>query len=113
MFETEDLVSRKNEKHVILCLLEIARRGAKFGMAAPILVQFEQQIDREIAREQAGEDAEDAEDEQELEDEPEEPPMVYGPTQQVVTNDLKSLDEMVSTATNACYQLWLHGAPVA
>ncbi|XP_037090795.1 uncharacterized protein LOC119111074 [Pollicipes pollicipes] len=49
MFETEDLVSRKNEKHVILCLLEIGRRGAKFGMAAPMLVQFEQQIDREIA----------------------------------------------------------------
>lgn len=22
---------RKNEKHVILCLLEVARRGAKFG----------------------------------------------------------------------------------
>ena len=94
MFETEDLVSRKNEKHVILCLLEIARRGAKFGMAAPILVQFEQQIDREIAREEAG-GGDTAGDQ--------EPPaiMVYGPSQQVVTNDLKSLDEMVSTAHQA------------
>ena len=29
MFETDDLVLRKNEKHVILALLEIARRGAR------------------------------------------------------------------------------------
>lgn len=26
LFETEDLIARKNEKHVILCLLEVARR---------------------------------------------------------------------------------------
>lgn len=32
LFETDDLIMRKNEKHVILCLLEVARRGAKFGM---------------------------------------------------------------------------------
>ena len=50
MFETEDLVSRKNEKHVILTLLDVARRGAKAGMLAPVLIQFEQEIDREIAR---------------------------------------------------------------
>jgi hypothetical protein len=50
MFETEDLVCRKNEKHVILTLLEVARRGARLGMLAPMLVQFEQEIDREIAR---------------------------------------------------------------
>lgn len=50
MFETEDLVCRKNEKHVILTILEVARRGAKIGMLAPMLVQFEQEIDREIAR---------------------------------------------------------------
>lgn len=29
LFETDDLIMRKNEKHVILCLLEVARRGAK------------------------------------------------------------------------------------
>jgi len=50
MFETEDLVTRKNEKHFILTLLEVARRGAKVGMITPLLVQFEQEIDREIAR---------------------------------------------------------------
>merc|ERR1712045_173918 len=51
MFETEDLVCRKNEKHAVLTLLEVARRGAKIGMLAPMLVQFEQEIEREIARE--------------------------------------------------------------
>ena len=50
MFETEDLVCRKNEKHVVLTLLDVARKGAKVGMLAPMLVQFEQEIDREIAR---------------------------------------------------------------
>merc|ERR1712173_393720 len=47
MFETEDLVSQKNEKHVVLTLLEVARRGAKIGMLAPMLVQFEQELARE------------------------------------------------------------------
>lgn len=28
---------RKNEKHVILCLLEVARRGAKFGKFEPFI----------------------------------------------------------------------------
>ena len=37
MFETEDLVSQKNEKHVVLTLLEVARRGAKIGMLAPMV----------------------------------------------------------------------------
>lgn len=30
-FETDDLVLRKNEKSVILCLLEVARHGFHFG----------------------------------------------------------------------------------
>merc|ERR1712106_1205464 len=46
------LVSQKNEKHVVLTLLEVARRGAKIGMLAPMLVQFEQEIDQELAREE-------------------------------------------------------------
>ncbi|NWU64335.1 GA2L2 protein, partial [Pterocles burchelli] len=37
MFETEDLVLRKNEKNFVLCLLELARRAARFGMCAPTL----------------------------------------------------------------------------
>ncbi|ELK35743.1 GAS2-like protein 2 [Myotis davidii] len=39
MFETEDLVLRKNVKSVVLCLLELGRRAWRFGVAAPTLVQ--------------------------------------------------------------------------
>ncbi|ESO03434.1 hypothetical protein HELRODRAFT_141530, partial [Helobdella robusta] len=49
LFETEDLVSRKNERNVVLCLLEVGRRGSKFGVLAPQLVQLEKEIDDEIA----------------------------------------------------------------
>ncbi|NWS71573.1 GA2L2 protein, partial [Crotophaga sulcirostris] len=48
MFETEDLVLRKNEKNFVLCLLELARRAARFGMRAPTLVQMEEEIEEEL-----------------------------------------------------------------
>ncbi|XP_030328450.1 GAS2-like protein 2 [Strigops habroptila] len=51
MFETEDLVLRKNEKNFVLCLLELARRAARFGMRAPTLVQMEQEIEEELRQE--------------------------------------------------------------
>lgn len=41
LFETDDLIMRKNEKHVILCLLEVARRGAKFGKYVVLKKTFE------------------------------------------------------------------------
>ena len=108
---------RKNEKHVILCLLEVARRGAKLGMLAPMLVQMERQIDREIAADNkamgvsigtetdkmahsisVGTDGDELFDsDSEDEDAAEEPVLVYGPQPQIITNDLKSLDEMVSS----------------
>lgn len=94
LFETDDLILRKNEKHVILCLLEVARRGAKFGMLAPMLVQLEREIDREIAAEQRTDNLDDSDEEE-----------PYGPIPQVVTNDLKSLDEMVSAFLVICFQL--------
>lgn len=93
LFETDDLILRKNERNVILCLLEVARRGAKFGMLMPMLVQMERQIDREIAAENKavnGATNEDTDD-----DCDDEPCLIYGPQPQIVTNDLKSLDEMV------------------
>lgn len=111
LFETDDLIMRKNEKHVILCLLEVARIGARFGMEAPMLVQMERQIDREIAADNkamgteekmthsisVGTDANLFDDDSEDEDNiAEEPLLVYGPQPQIITNDLKSLDEMVS-----------------
>lgn len=48
LFETEDLVQGRNERNVVLCLLEVARRGARIGMPAPRLVQLEAEIDEEI-----------------------------------------------------------------
>uniref|UniRef100_A0A8C7EF41 Growth arrest specific 2 like 2 n=1 Tax=Nothoprocta perdicaria TaxID=30464 RepID=A0A8C7EF41_NOTPE len=51
MFETEDLVLRKNEKNFVLCLLEVARRASRFGMSAPTLVQMEEEIEEELRRE--------------------------------------------------------------
>lgn len=91
LFETDDLILRKNEKHVILCLLEVARRGAKLGMLAPMLVQLEREIDREIAAEQRGDSLDESDEEEQ-----------YGPIPQVVTNDLKSLDEMVRDLVERC-----------
>lgn len=91
LFETDDLILRKNEKHVILCLLEVARRGAKFGMLAPMLVQLEREIDREIAAEQSGNNLDDSDEDEQ-----------FGPMPQVVTNDLKSLDEMVRELVERC-----------
>ncbi|XP_069471023.1 GAS2-like protein 2 isoform X2 [Ambystoma mexicanum] len=51
MFETDDLVLRKNEKNFVLCLLELARRASRFGMSAPVLIQMEEQIEEEIREE--------------------------------------------------------------
>ncbi len=51
MFETDDLVLRKNEKNFVLCLLEVARRASRFGMASPVLIQLEQEIEEEIREE--------------------------------------------------------------
>ncbi|XP_076854108.1 uncharacterized protein gas2l1 [Brachyhypopomus gauderio] len=53
MFETNDLVERCNEKNFVLCLLEVARRGAKFGMLAPMLIQLEEEIEEEIRDEES------------------------------------------------------------
>lgn len=122
LFETDDLIMRKNEKHVILCLLEVARRGAKFGMLAPMLVQMERQIDREIAADNkangigtgtqtdntghsiaTGNDEELFDSDSDDEDmDPNGPMLMYGPQPQIVTNDLKSLDEMVRDLVEKC-----------
>ncbi|EHB05109.1 GAS2-like protein 2 [Heterocephalus glaber] len=53
MFETEDLVLRKNVKNVVLCLLELGRRAWRFGVAAPTLVQLEEEIDEELRQDLA------------------------------------------------------------
>lgn len=88
-------------------------------MLAPMLVQMERQIDREIAADNrangvgCGTQTEDNgmhsistgtdgifdDSDSEDEDENNEPMLMYGPMPQIVTNDLKSLDEMVSNAS--------------
>ncbi|XP_005402942.1 PREDICTED: GAS2-like protein 2 [Chinchilla lanigera] len=53
MFETEDLVQRRNVKNVVLCLLELGRRAWRFGVAAPTLVQLEEEIEEELRQDLA------------------------------------------------------------
>ncbi|RZF42393.1 hypothetical protein LSTR_LSTR004201 [Laodelphax striatellus] len=111
LFETDDLIMRKNEKHVILCLLEVARRGARLGMPAPMLVQLEREIDREIAADKRqlkraiSQHHVDATDELLLSDDDDDEDVSdaqFGPLPQIVTNDLKSLDEMVRDLVEKC-----------
>lgn len=52
IFESEDLVLHKYQKPVILTLLDVARRAAKFDVEPPDLVRMEEEIDEEIALEQ-------------------------------------------------------------
>lgn len=60
---------------------QVARRGSKFGVPAPVLVQIEEDIEKEIEFEKRAKES----------DKP--PPE---PVQQKVTCDFKSLDEMVN-----------------
>jgi hypothetical protein len=45
MFESEGLVLHKDEKRVILCLLDVARFAEKVGIPPPQLVRMEREID--------------------------------------------------------------------
>ncbi|XP_013788197.1 GAS2-like protein pickled eggs, partial [Limulus polyphemus] len=89
LFETDDLVLRKNEKSFILCLLEVARRGSKFGMAAPLLVQMEDEIDAELAKDEFDSDGHEADDDSDATS----TSGVGEPRPQIITNDLRSLHE--------------------
>ncbi|XP_066419860.1 GAS2-like protein 2 [Molothrus aeneus] len=86
MFETEDLVLRKNEKNFVLCLLELARHASRFGMRAPTLVQMEEEIEEELR--------------QELELPPPEPTLPRGPRR--APRDLQNLDQMVQHLVSRC-----------
>lgn len=85
-------------------------------MLAPMLVQMERQIDREIAADnkanggvafgtQTDQDSSQSisvgtdnlfDTDSDDEEDNNEPVLMYGPQPQIITNDLKSLDEMVS-----------------
>ncbi|XP_059721937.1 GAS2-like protein 2 [Haemorhous mexicanus] len=85
MFETEDLVLRKNEKNFVLCLLELARHASRFGMRAPTLVQMEEEIEEELR--------------QELDLPPSEPALPRAPRR---ARDLHNLDQMVQHLVSRC-----------
>ncbi|XP_018524974.1 GAS2-like protein 2A [Lates calcarifer] len=116
MFETNDLVERCNEKNFVLCLLEVARRGAKFGMLAPMLIQLEEEIEEEIRDQEslridAGEPAEQSppgrcfgrkESSQSVEDEDEPDPEPFIWPQKRVLCDMRNLDELVREILGRC-----------
>ncbi|XP_074969655.1 GAS2-like protein 2 [Phalacrocorax aristotelis] len=85
MFETEDLVLRKNEKNFVLCLLELARHASRFGMHAPTLVQMEEEIEEEMR--------------QELDLPPADNPLPRPPRR---PRDLHNLDQMVQHLVSRC-----------
>ncbi|XP_076364068.1 uncharacterized protein LOC143253691 isoform X2 [Tachypleus tridentatus] len=91
LFETDDLVLRKNEKSFVLCLLEVARRGSKLGMPAPLLVQMENEIDAELAKDDYDSDGHEADDDSDVTS----TSGVGEPRPQIITNDLRSLHERI------------------
>lgn len=112
MFETNDLVERCNEKNFVLCLLEVARRGAKFGMLAPMLIQLEEEIEEEI-RDQESQRMEPAVESPERrcgsreesgrsspEEQAEPEPFVW--PQKRVLCDMRNLDELVREILGRC-----------
>ncbi|KAJ8263628.1 hypothetical protein COCON_G00160850 [Conger conger] len=106
MFETNDLVQKRNEKNFVLCLLEVARRGAKFGMLAPMLIQLEEEIEEEIRdQENIGEPSPPVRpiSRKESVGVADSPPGLYPSWQQKrVLCDMRNLDELVREILGRC-----------
>ncbi|XP_020345663.1 GAS2-like protein 2A isoform X1 [Oncorhynchus kisutch] len=110
MFETNDIVEKCNEKNFVLCLLEVARRGAKFGMLAPMLIQLEEEIEEEIRdQENLGEPSPSLLPisrafvrKESVVDEPEPAPYAHWQQKQRVLCDMRNLDELVREILGRC-----------
>uniref|UniRef100_A0A4W5NA05 Growth arrest specific 2 like 1 n=1 Tax=Hucho hucho TaxID=62062 RepID=A0A4W5NA05_9TELE len=110
MFETNDIVEKCNEKNFVLCLLEVARRGAKFGMLAPMLIQLEEEIEEEIRdQENLGEPnpsllpiSRAFVQKESVVDEPEPAPYAHWQQKQRVLCDMRNLDELVREILGRC-----------
>ena len=57
LFESEGLVLHKDEKRVILCLLEVARLAGRVGLPTPEIVQMEKEIDTHMKANAASNDS--------------------------------------------------------
>uniref|UniRef100_A0A8D2KWY4 Growth arrest specific 2 like 1 n=1 Tax=Varanus komodoensis TaxID=61221 RepID=A0A8D2KWY4_VARKO len=99
MFETNDLVLKKNEKNFVLCLLEVARKGSKFGMLAPMLIQMEEEIEEEMRDQKAYGELEAERASQELGPAS---PVYPSRSQRITLCDLKNLDELVREILGHC-----------
>ncbi|CDQ62793.1 unnamed protein product [Oncorhynchus mykiss] len=110
MFETNDIVEKCNEKNFVLCLLEVARRGAKFGMLAPMLIQLEEEIEEEIRdQENQGEPSPSLLPisrafvrKESVVDEPEPASYAHWQQKQRVLCDMRNLDELVREILGRC-----------
>ncbi|XP_069727114.1 GAS2-like protein 1 [Phaenicophaeus curvirostris] len=97
MFETNDLVLKKNEKNFVLCLLEVARRGSKFGMLAPMLIQMEEEIEEEMRDQMAYGALGSCQESQDHQ-----VPTYPSRTRPIALCDLKNLDELVREILGCC-----------
>lgn len=97
MFETNDLVLKKNEKNFVLCLLEVARRGSKFGMLAPMLIQMEEEIEEEMRDQMAYSMLGTRQESRDLQ-----APTYPGRARPISLCDLKNLDELVREILGCC-----------
>lgn len=68
MFESEDLVCHRQEKPVVVCLLELARLGYRFGLEPPSIIKIEKEIEREESELASQLNDDDPQDEAEAEE---------------------------------------------